>query len=67
MKLFSNNAGKAYWMVATAAVVLTLGWAARAGDSAGTWTQWGGDNQDFKADSKGLADSWPEDGPKKLR
>jgi outer membrane protein assembly factor BamB len=31
-----------------------------------SWTQWGGPNQDFRAPSAGLADSWPEEGPKKL-
>jgi len=30
------------------------------------WTQWGGPNQDWKADAKGLASEWPEDGPKHL-
>jgi outer membrane protein assembly factor BamB len=67
MKVFSDKfGGRAPWIVAATAVILALGWAAQAGESAGTWTQFGGDNQDFKADSTGLADSWPEDGPKKL-
>ncbi len=30
------------------------------------WTQWGGPNQSFKVDSTGLADKWPDEGPKKL-
>ena len=30
------------------------------------WTQWGGPNRDFIADSKGLADKWPDEGPKEL-
>ncbi len=30
------------------------------------WPQWGGSNRDFAVDAKGLADSWPSDGPKKL-
>jgi outer membrane protein assembly factor BamB len=67
MKLLSVKwGGRTPWIVAASALVLALGWVAQAGESAGTWTQWGGDRQDFKADSKGLADSWPEDGPKKL-
>jgi outer membrane protein assembly factor BamB len=33
---------------------------------AADWTQWGGPNQSFKADAKGLADSWPETGPRKI-
>ncbi len=30
------------------------------------WPQWGGRNMDFKADATGLANSWPEAGPKQL-
>lgn len=30
------------------------------------WPQWGGANQDFTADSKGLATTWPQDGPPKI-
>ena len=32
----------------------------------GSWTQWGGPNRNFVADSSGLAAEWPEDGPPKL-
>ncbi len=30
------------------------------------WLQWGGPNQNFTAETSGLADAWPEDGPKRL-
>ncbi len=30
------------------------------------WTQWGGPNRDFTCDSTGLADQWPENGPRKI-
>ena len=30
------------------------------------WVQWGGTDQAFIADSKGLANDWPTEGPKKL-
>ena len=30
------------------------------------WPQWGGARRDFKSGSKGLANSWPENGPRKL-
>lgn len=30
------------------------------------WTQWGGPNRNFMVDSKGLAEKWPEGGPKKI-
>ena len=35
------------------------------GDGA-NWPQWGGPHGDFKASSTGLANSWPEGGPKKI-
>ena len=31
-----------------------------------SWLQWGGPNRNFIVDSKGLADSWPEGGPKQI-
>lgn len=34
--------------------------------SSAQWTQWGGPNRNFMVDAKGLADKWPEGGPKKL-
>jgi outer membrane protein assembly factor BamB len=30
------------------------------------WPQWGGPNRNFEVDTNGLADSWPEEGPRKL-
>jgi outer membrane protein assembly factor BamB len=30
------------------------------------WLQWGGPNRNFKSDSKGLAASWPQGGPRQL-
>ncbi len=30
------------------------------------WNQWGGPNRNFVVDAKGLAEKWPEGGPKKL-
>jgi outer membrane protein assembly factor BamB len=32
----------------------------------GQWTQWGGPQRDFTCDSAGLADQWPDDGPRKI-
>jgi outer membrane protein assembly factor BamB len=37
-----------------------------AGSAAAQWTQWGGPNQDFKAEGCTLARKWPDKGPKKL-
>ena len=31
-----------------------------------SWPQWGGPTRNFVVDAKGLASSWPSDGPKKL-
>lgn len=47
-------------------VALLLAVGAGAGEPAGTWTQWGGPHQDFRAPSASLAKSWPEGGPEKL-
>lgn len=30
------------------------------------WPQWGGPNRDFAIETRGLADSWPEEGPPRL-
>ena len=30
------------------------------------WTQWGGENRDFRVDGVTLSDSWPEGGPEQL-
>jgi len=37
-----------------------------AGTAWAQWPQWGGPNQDFKVDVKGLAPQWSESGPKQL-
>ena len=40
---------------------------AQAGPPAAAgWRQWGGPNRDFLVDSTGLADAWPEAGPRAL-
>lgn len=37
-----------------------------AAPAQGQWTQWGGPRRDFSSDSTGLAEKWPEGGPRKL-
>lgn len=37
-----------------------------AGPAFGQWTQWGGPQRNFTVKSEGLAEEWPEDGPRKL-
>ena len=34
--------------------------------AAAQWPQWGGPDRDFTVETTGLADKWPEDGPRKL-
>ena len=45
-----------------AAAVLAGG----AGEAHAQWPQWGGPNRNFTVEAEGLADSWPDDGPKQL-
>lgn len=35
-------------------------------ETAGDWLQWGGPHRNFMVDSRGLAESWPEGGPRRL-
>lgn len=37
-----------------------------AGSASAQWPQWGGPNRDFHSPAAGLADAWPEAGPRKL-
>jgi outer membrane protein assembly factor BamB len=46
--------------------LLLVGSATVGRPPSGGWTQWGGPNQNFVAASEGLAESWPEQGPRKL-
>lgn len=46
--------------------LLMLSLAAAAAPAAGQWPQWGGPNRDFSCEATGLADRWPEDGPREL-
>lgn len=52
--------GGARW-TAVAALVAFGGCAANA-----PWPQWGGPSRNFMAEAEGLADRWPEEGPRKL-
>lgn len=48
------------FLVAAAAAIVP------ATTASAQWTQWGGPSQDFRVDAKGLAEKWPESGPKQL-
>jgi outer membrane protein assembly factor BamB len=47
-------------------IVLSLLLSGAAGAQSIEWTQWGGPHRNFKSDAKGLAPSWPAEGPKRL-
>lgn len=47
-------------------IFLALALASLAAPAAAQWTQFGGPQRNFICDAKGLADKWPDDGPKKL-
>ncbi len=49
------------WVGVLALVLVTGGCATPA---PGQWLQWGGPQRNFVCDSTGLADQWPEDGPR---
>jgi outer membrane protein assembly factor BamB len=50
-----------------ATTVLTLvGMLLVTGGARAQWPQWGGPNRNFQVSTAGLADSWPEEGPKHL-
>src|SRR4030095_16991510 len=51
-------------MVRTLTLLLFLNAAAQA--QAPGWPQWGGPQRNFMVESKGLAATWPADGPKRL-
>ena len=51
-------------MIRTLTLLLLLNGAALA--QAPGWPQWGGPQRNFMVESKGLAATWPADGPKRL-
>lgn len=58
------------WFIAPCAAALVLGASGCApGTSAGAsdgWSQWGGPARDFNLANPGLAETWPEGGPRKI-
>ena len=53
------------WLVALCLVPFTFALALGAEESA-DWPQWGGPNRNFKTSSTGLAERWPDAGPREL-
>jgi outer membrane protein assembly factor BamB len=52
--------------VAALAIAVIVTGGILAGDGKSNWTKFGGPNENFVANSSGLAKSWPADGPPKL-
>jgi outer membrane protein assembly factor BamB len=61
-----DRPGRAPAVLAFGAIVLALAVPLTFAAPAARWLQWGGPTQDFLAPSEGLADRWPETGPKEL-
>jgi len=61
-KEFYFQKGKAMAVFALALLLTTMTAAAQSSD----WAQWGGPQRNFKSESKGLATTWPETGPRRL-
>ena len=61
-KEFCFQTGKAVAVFAVALLLTTMTAAAQSSD----WAQWGGPQRNFKSESKGLATTWPETGPRRL-
>ncbi|MBU0616595.1 MAG: PQQ-like beta-propeller repeat protein [Planctomycetes bacterium] len=51
------------WLGGMALMLIASGCAPPA---SAQWTQWGGPHRDFSCDSTGLADAWPEEGPREV-
>ncbi|HTG94935.1 MAG TPA: PQQ-binding-like beta-propeller repeat protein [Pyrinomonadaceae bacterium] len=62
LKEFYSQAGKTIAVLALALFLTTMTASAQSSD----WTQWGGPQRNFKSESKGLATTWPETGPRRL-
>ena len=57
---------KGRWGKAAAFVLTLLGVALAASTARAQWPQWGGPNRNFQVATAGLAETWPEEGPKHL-
>ena len=54
--------GKAFVLIAMSLLLTAMSASAQSSD----WSQWGGPQRNFKSESKGLAMTWPETGPRRL-
>ena len=56
------SANRAYALHVAAGLIAIL----LVESAVGQWPQWGGPDRNFTIETEGLADSWPEDGPRKM-
>jgi outer membrane protein assembly factor BamB len=59
---FYSQTSKAVVVFAMSLLLTTMTASAQSSD----WAQWGGPQRNFKSESKGLATTWPETGPRRL-
>ena len=62
VKCSNNRTCNVRRSLAAGALVVALS----AGSASAQWPQWGGPNRDFHSPATGLADEWPEGGPRKI-
>ena len=55
-----------YGRIVLSVVAAVSAWTIASAPALGQWTQWGGSNRHFTTDASGLAETWPEAGPKRL-
>lgn len=66
MKLSAQIVGHHAWRSTWLCVSLPLLMSGYAFAQSPAWPQWGGPNRNFKVETKGLAASWPEKGPRRV-
>lgn len=64
--MLMNFTRTSFTRMATQLVVVVVTISLGASAAQAQWKQWGGPDRNFMVQSAGLADSWPEDGPKQL-
>src|SRR5215813_13295986 len=66
MRLFIANTTPSSWKINWFCPILLLWMSGGAMAQSASWPQWGGPQRNFMVDAKGLAETWPASGPKRL-
>jgi len=66
MRLFIANTTPSSWKINWFCPILLLWMSGGAMAQSASWPQWGGPQRNFMVDAKGLAETWPAGGPKRL-